>query len=650
MDLKNKIFKVDSLFTKNINDTDETLHVEGYASVAVPDRAGDLIPTAVWDKGMSNYLKNPILLAYHDHEKPAGRIVEHRVDSRGLWIKGRISKASEIYELVKDGILSAFSVGFRIGDAEFDSVSGLFVVKELELLEISVVAVPCNQDTLFNLSKSFESDEEYNLFKLQFAKEEDTAKGLTPPKAAKSNIQKEIGMDPKELQAMLEASATKAAEAATARILEAQKAVEAEAARKAAEEAELQKRIKEAVAAVTPSVTGAEKLVAELEKRINEQEKTAKEALEGLQGALAEKAKELEAMTKSKMSFKDPAGKDVVTYEEKEKAIMLSKITGKSIEQTKFGKTLAEKALGAGAATGAHLPSQTWEHEVSLQMEEEVRRRLVAAPLMRNITMQTNVMSFPVNPEAGYGTWVTNAQFGTSASSGAAVTHALKEVTLNSYKLATKEYMGFEEEEDSLIVLLPIVRDAMVRRTAKSVDKAILLGAGAGADPVKGLAKYDEVSAVTAQVANKMTVASLRALRKDLGYWGLDPAEVVFIVNTEGYYDLLDDADFQTMDKVGPAATLLTGQIGMVGNSSVIVSAELPAKTAGANVGGVLTNVGAIALNARNFLLGNQRGLRFDTDDDVENQRKVLVASLRMGMQQISTVDGQGVSVFRWLA
>jgi HK97 family phage major capsid protein len=284
-----------------------------------------------------------------------------------------------------------------------------------------------------------------------------------------------------------------------------------------------------------------------------------------------------------------------------------------------------------------------------MQMEAEVRRRLVAEALIRKVAMQTNVMSFPVNPEAGYGTWVTNAQFGTSNSSGAAATHQLKEVTLNTYKLATKEYMNFEEEEDSLIILLPIVRDAMVRRVARSVDKAVLLGAGAGADPIKGLAKYDDVSVVTSSVSGAFNTGHLRALRKDLGAWGLDPSEIVFIVNTEAYYDLMDDQLFQTMDKVGDRATILTGQVGMVGGTPVLVSSELPAKASGANTGGNTANVGAIAIAPANFMVGNQRGIRFDTDDNVENQQKVLVASLRMGMTQITTNQGQGVSAFRWL-
>jgi hypothetical protein len=339
----------------------------------------------------------------------------------------------------------------------------------------------------------------------------------------------------------------------------------------------------------------------------------------------------------------DKGGKGDVEMADKEKAVLMSKILGRPIENLKFYKRLSEKA-------GAHLPAgaagDKWELEVSRNMESEVRRRLVVAPLFRAIAMETNVMTFPLNPEAGLATWVTNAQFGTTASPGAAQTHALKEVTLNAYKVATMEYLNFEEEEDSLLVIMPIVRDAMVRRVARAVDRAYLMGAGSGADPVKGVSLYDATSVVTPTNTGVASIANLRALRKDLGAWGLDPAEVTYVVSTEVYYDLLDDTNFMTVDKIGDRATLLTGQVGTLANSPVLVSAEFPAKAGGAATAS--TNIGALAVATGNFLAGNQRGLRFDTQDLVETQRKVLVASLRTGITQVTTNNGQGVSVLRW--
>lgn len=648
---KDKILRLDNVFTKELptaSDTIDSIYINGYASTNEVDRAGDVIPASVWEAGMKNYLKNPVVLAYHDHDDPVGRMTEHKVDEKGLWIKARISAAAaEVFNLVKDGVLTAFSVSFRVLDAAYDSVTELFVVKELELLEISVVSVPCNQDTIFSLAKSFDSADDYDNFKKQFAISSNPSKGLETSDNAGGNItKKEVNMTEEEIKAMVAAAAKEASEKALAEAAK-QKAAEDAAKQKAADEAAaMDKKIKDAVASITGGTSGAEKLLAEIEKRFEDQTKSAKEALAGLESSIAEKAKELEAIQKSKMNFSEGRDANGVTYAEKEKAIFLAKMSGKSMEETKYGKSVLEKA-GSGTPSGGHLPfAVPWELEVSLNLENEVRRRLVVAPLLRNISMQTNVMTIPVNPEAGLATWVTNAQFGTTSSTGAAQTHQLKEITLNAYKLATLEYMNYEEEEDSLITLMPIVRDAMIRRTARSIDKAFLLGAGAGADPVKGLATYDATSVVNPSLATGLTVANLRAARKDLGALGLDPAEVIFIVSTDAYFSLLEDTSFMTMDKVGSSATILTGQIGVVGNSAVLVSAELPSTASGTATG--TANILGVAFNTNNFIVGNQRGLRMESQDLIETQRKAIVASLRTGMTQISTSVGQGVSTLRW--
>lgn len=638
---KNKVLYVNSSFLKELPTGDEAIksvNISGYASTNDVDRHGDIVPASVWEAGIANYLKNPVILAYHRHSEPIGRMIEHKIDEKGLWIKARISAAAEeVFNLVKDGVLTAFSIGFRILDAEYNQATELFVVKELELHEISVVSVPANQNTLFSLSKSFENDTEYNDFKMHFAPASESAKGLESSKEAEGNsISKEWNMDPKELEKLLAAATAKAAEDAAKAVIAAQEKKAAEDAAKAAEQAAIEAKVKAAVEAqISVGQSGAEKLLAEVEKRFADQAEAGKKALEGLEATLKEKAAELEALQKSKMSFQDGKAGDI-SYADKEKAVLLSKMTGKALGDTKFGRQMVEKA-------GAHVPGATpWELEVSLNMENEVRRRLVVAPTLRNIAMQTNVMTMPVNPEAGLATWVTNAQFGTADSKGAAQTHQLSEITLNAYKVATTEYLAYEEEEDSLIAIMPIVRDAMVRRTARAVDRAMLRGAGAGADPVKGLVTYDVASSVTLAAAGTATVANMRALRKDLGAWGLDPSQLVYIVNTEIYYQLLEDATFQTVDKIGSQATLLTGQIGSIANTPVLVSAEFDAIGAGA--------AGAICFNPGNFVVGNQRGLRFDTQDLVETQRKVLVASLRTGMTQITTNLGGAVSALRYTA
>ena len=668
---KNKVLYVNSTFTKELTTTlgeQDSIYIEGYASTNDMDRSGDVVPSSVWAAGIQNFLKNPIILAQHDHSNPIGRMVEHKVTPIGLYVKARISAATEVYNLIKDEVLTAFSIGFRVIDAEYNATTELFVVKELELLEISVVSVPCNQNTLFSLSKAFNDADDYISFKSQFAPESESAKGLESSKEAESTIQKEWKMNPEEIKQMVADAAKQAVEQTTKAFAD-QAAAQAQAqATKAAQEAEIDARVKSAVAAavnatapavaaptvITTVDTGAERLMADIEKKFADQAASTKSVLDGLQSALADKAAEITAMQKSKMSFADKSGTDPVSITEKTNAVMLASVLGKSITDTKYGRELVEKA-------GAHIPGSTgapWELEVSFTMEEALRRKLVVAPLFRQIAMKTNVLSIPVNPEVGSATWVTafnptNATTLNTTSGGTGVTHKLNEVTLNSYKIATKEFVGYEEEEDSLLILMPMIRDAMVRRCAKAIDSALLVGDGSTV-PISGLGNRAGASAAAQQnaVATIVTLGKLRALRASLGNYGLDPADVAYIVNNETYYDLMESTDFMTMEKVGPLATVLTGQVGFISGSPVITSGEMPVRPASGSVAttaGVsgLTNLAAIAVYLPNFLMGSQRGLRMDTQDLAAEQARVLVASMRVGMTQISA--SVGVSALRYI-
>jgi len=330
---KNKVLYVNSAFPLNLkdgmsagSDNIDSIFIEGYASTCDIDRTGDVVSASAWKSGLTNYLKNPIILAFHDHDDPVGRMVEHRVDSKGLWIKARISAAAEIFNLVKDNVLTAFSIGFKVMDAEYDSESEIFMIKEIELVEISIVSVPCNQNTLFSLAKAFDNAEDYTVFKKQFTKNV----GDVPQIKVESTTPKEWIMSPEEIKQMLEAATKQAAEQATEALLTKQAAEAAALKEKEAAEAELNSKVKAAVAvSIKSAESGTERLLADITKRFEDQSSA---SLAGLEAVIKEKASELSKLQSSKMSFADRGNADQSGYEEREKAVLLSKITGKNIE------------------------------------------------------------------------------------------------------------------------------------------------------------------------------------------------------------------------------------------------------------------------------------------------------------------------------
>jgi HK97 family phage prohead protease len=127
--------------------------IEGYANTSTKDRVGDVVLPEAFRKSLPTFLKNPILLANHDWNDPCGKVLTAEITDKGLYIKARISDSRpDIKTLINEGCLSTFSIGYNEIDADTDDSTKTKYVKELELLEISVVTVPANTEASFVVS------------------------------------------------------------------------------------------------------------------------------------------------------------------------------------------------------------------------------------------------------------------------------------------------------------------------------------------------------------------------------------------------------------------------------------------------------------------------------------------------------------------
>lgn len=167
--MTNKTFYLNSSFeAKAANKESKSLKIAGYANTIAKDRSGDVVTAEAWAKGIENFRKNPVMLYQHKHDCPIGRFDKVTVDKKGIYVEGSVSEAAEknhgIHTLIKDGALKSFSVGFRVKDGKYNSKDDTMLITEVELLEISVVSVPCNQESLFSVRKSFENNDEYRSF------------------------------------------------------------------------------------------------------------------------------------------------------------------------------------------------------------------------------------------------------------------------------------------------------------------------------------------------------------------------------------------------------------------------------------------------------------------------------------------------------
>jgi len=125
---------------------------EGYGSVfGNRDLGNDVIEKGAFKKSLKRRTNKGVKLLYqHKSDMPIGVFDEIKEDDHGLYIKGRLAlktqAGAEAYELLKMGALDGLSIGFRVNPKEvsYDKRGNKRIIKEVDLMEVSLVTFPMN--------------------------------------------------------------------------------------------------------------------------------------------------------------------------------------------------------------------------------------------------------------------------------------------------------------------------------------------------------------------------------------------------------------------------------------------------------------------------------------------------------------------------
>ena len=279
--------------------------------------------------------------------------------------------------------------------------------------------------------------------------------------------------------------------------------------------------------------------------------------------------------------------------------------------------------------SGVEVSSADFEQVVSTNIERDIENELVLAPLFREIAMTSANMIIPILPDAGYAEFASGTAASGSAPYGNLDTRGdtygapftgvtMTERTLSTKKLISQSYLGNETEEDAIL--------------AGDDADGVYGTSGASFEGLLHLARNDSdyTQSATAFATDTVTAAELLSMRKNMGKYGVNPADVVYVVSQRTYFELLEDPEFQDANLVGDMATKLSGEIGQVFGSRVLLCDEFKTPAVG--------TFAAIAVNPRNFVLPRLRGVTVESDYEVAAQRRVLVASQRIGFTDL--IDG----------
>jgi hypothetical protein len=299
--------------------------------------------------------------------------------------------------------------------------------------------------------------------------------------------------------------------------------------------------------------------------------------------------------------------------------------------------------------------------ELSNALIERVNLDLVVASLFPQIDMPTNPYDFPALSVSRQHT-AAAAENTTDAGQTAfkKLTAGTRKVTLTAKKLGAEALISKELEEDAIIPMFGFIEQEMTDYLSADFEDGLINGdtsvAHMDSDVVNaddwrklyvGLRASVQAGAKVDAGDVALSVALLRGNRKRMGKYGARPDRLAHIVSTASYVQLLSDPAVFTLEKYGPDATILTGELGKVDNVPVILSEFVRTDLNGAGVyDGVTTNRSlALTVYRPGFFVGTKRTItlqilrelyaEYDQDAVVITVRKAFTSRYPIATESI---------------
>jgi len=182
---------------KSLNEGDRV--ITGLATSPTPDRLGDIV------EPLGVQFKNPLpLLWQHRNSEPVGTVRFDKPSKDGITFTAKIAKiddpgrlkdrVDEAWQSVKAGLVRAVSIGFRAIEMSFMDDGGIRFI-ESEVLELSLVTIPAQQDALIDTIRSIDV-----ALRAASGQTQDDVRRPNPPGATGSR--KPVRLAPKEAKTM----------------------------------------------------------------------------------------------------------------------------------------------------------------------------------------------------------------------------------------------------------------------------------------------------------------------------------------------------------------------------------------------------------------------------------------------------------------
>jgi len=325
---------------------------------------------------------------------------------------------------------------------------------------------------------------------------------------------------------------------------------------------------------------------------------------------------------------------------------LLSKLLGRPVSRLKYFEQLQRQGLLSKAltTTAAGAGAEWVPQGFSARLVEAVQAELRLSGLHDHIAMPTKSYQLPVEG-ADPVPYLTSENSEITAGD---ITTA--DVVLDAVTIAARQLFSAEVGEDSIVPILPRLQVQLARALARGIENAMVNGDVSGthmdsdvtdaADVRRAWMGYRKKALADSDAnadLSSLTAEALLGIKKAMGTYAMDPAECVWVVGTSVFNQLLllrDSANnpmVSTVDKYGPQATVVTGELGRLFGLPIVVSPLVreDLNDSGVYDGTTTDKTVLFLVNRRAWVLGDRRRITLETDKNIANQQLQLVATWR---------------------
>jgi HK97 family phage major capsid protein len=280
--------------------------------------------------------------------------------------------------------------------------------------------------------------------------------------------------------------------------------------------------------------------------------------------------------------------------------------------------------------------------QLSASLQAEIHLALKVAALHDRITMPTQPYDLPYVAGRTTGYLAGEATEEDSSRIKKSKMTAGK-VRFDAVKIAARVILTEEMVEDAIIPALPLLKKDIVAAIATSIENATINGdtSTTHLDTGETVESYDarrawmgyrKLSQAALDIGGTLTAAKIKILRGLMGVYGVDPNKIALVCSMQGYLKLTDLEEVKTLDKYGPKATVITGELAKIDNIPIVVSewARDDLNAEGIYDGAVETFTQLLMVYKDAMLYGDRRNVTVRTDFDIERDQNILVATQRL--------------------